>query len=350
VDAVRSNTPTIKDVAKRAGVSFKTVSRVINGQGGVRDEVRARVREAIAELGYVVNYSARALASGRSHAIGVVIPSLTDPHSFHLIHHVGEVSERHKVGVVVLTRPTLSDELTLSSFIGHGLVGALMVVAPRSVEAYLPIIKALSIPMVVVESLWTDEAGQVLETPVPCVASDGRQGAQTATRHLLELGHRQIGLTSGSDSGQSHLRYLGYCDTLTSYDVPLRADYVRAGRWTWESGHAEASALLELAEPPTALFCANDNMALGAIRATTDRGLRVPEDVSVMGFDDIWAAPHSIPALTTIRQPAAEMVQIAVDLLVRGMRGEPIPATNHILPTTLVLRDSCAPPGQRQYS
>jgi LacI family transcriptional regulator len=347
---VRSNTPTIKDVAKKAGVSFKTVSRVINGQGGVRDEVRAHVREAIAELGYVVNYSARALASGRSHTIGVVIPRLTDPHVFHLIHHVGEVSERHKVGVVVLTRPAVSDELTLNNFIGHGLVGALMVVAPLSVEAYLPIIKALAIPMVVVESLWTDQAGQVLEAPVPCVASDGRQGAHLATRHLLELGHRQIALISGSDMGQSRLRYRGYCDALASYDVPLQADYMRVGDWTWESGHAEASALLELPHPPTALFCANDNMALGAMRAITDRGLRVPEDVSVMGFDNIWAAPHSVPALTTVRQPAAEMVQIAVDLLVRGMRGEVIPATNHILPTTLVLRDSCARPGQRQYS
>jgi LacI family transcriptional regulator len=154
---MRPDRPTIKDVARHAGVSFKTVSRVINEQKGVRDEVRARVRASIVELGYVVNYSARSLATGGSHTLGVVIPRITDPYTFQMIHHVGAVSEAAGLGVIILTRPTLTDKLSLSNFIGHGLVGALLLLAPRSIDAYLPIIRTLGIPAAVIETQFLDE-------------------------------------------------------------------------------------------------------------------------------------------------------------------------------------------------
>lgn len=335
-----SKRPTIKDVARHAGVSFKTVSRVINGQKGVSDEVRTRVLQAINDLGYVVNYSARSLASGESAIVGVVVPRITDPRSLDLIYHVGELAEDLDLDIIVLTRPLLDRELGTGQFIGHGMVGSLLLMSPRSVNAYLPIIRALDIPTVVVESLLEDNASGT----VPCVASDNRGGARRGVRFLIELGHRRIAYISGTDSNQSRLRYQGYLEALREASMQPDDELVRSGRWTWQSGHEEGAALLTLDDPPTAIFCANDTMALGAMAALKERGHRVPDDISVMGFDDVPAAQASKPSLTTIRQPTAEMVRTALDLLMRSREGEDIPAENHILSTELIRRASCGPP------
>jgi|YNPNPStandDraft_1061719.scaffolds.fasta_scaffold02148_9 LacI family transcriptional regulator len=343
-----SRRPTIKDVAARAGVSFKTVSRVINGQPGVREEVRRRVLAAIAELGYVVNQSARALALGQSRTIGVIIPRLTDPHSFDVVHHVGLASERRKAGVIILTRPTLPDALSMSQFIGHGLVGALLLVAPRPLESYLPLLRALRIPTVICETPLLAEDGSGPQV-APCVVADNRGGAYAGTSYLLSLGHRQIAFIQGAESNQNHLRFLGYRDALADHGLPLVEAWVRQGRWTWESGYAEALALLALPQPPTAIFCANDAMALGAMRAIMERGWRVPEDISVLGFDDIPAAAQSTPPLTTVRQPTPEIVEKALDLLIRGLDGASLAPTNYVFPTSLVVRGSCAAVNDRNW-
>jgi len=347
---MRTHRPTIKDVARQAGVSFKTVSRVINDQDGVRDEVRLRVREAIAELGYVVNYSARTLASGTNRTIGVVIPRITDPRVFDLLHHIGEVSEQNRVGVIILTRPTLSDQITVSNFVGHGLVGALLLISPRSIEPYLPVVHALQIPTMVCESVFADQDGRILDCGLPCIASDNRQGAHEGASYLLQLGHRRIAYISGSDISQNHLRFLGYCDALARYGIPVVDQYVRPGDWSWESGHRQALHLMDLPQPPTAILCASDNMALGAMRALAERGLRVPADVSILGFDDIPAASYSDPPLSTIKQPAHAMVQRAIEALIRRMEGQQDLGGNTIMPTTLVERQSCASPSPHSWS
>ncbi len=341
---MQTRRPTIKDVARQAGVSFKTVSRVINEQSGVRDQVRARVRHAIAELGYVVNYSARTLASSSNRTIGVVVSRITDPRVFDLLHHIGEVSEQYRVGIMILTRPSLSDEITLNSFVGHGMVGALLLISPRSIDPYLPIVDALQIPTVVCESAFVDSAGQPLDCGLSCIASDNRGGAYSGCRYLYDLGHRQIAYISGSDLGQNRLRFLGYCDALSAQNMRVVDEYVRPGDWSWESGYQQTCALLDLPRPPTAILCASDNMALGAIRAVTERGLRVPTDLSILGFDDIPAASNSAPPLSTIKQPAHAMVQMAIEALIRRMDGQQEPPGTTIMPTTLVERQSCAPP------
>ncbi len=335
--------PTIKDVARQAGVSFKTVSRVINGQRGVSEEVEARVRAAIAELGYVVNYSARSLARGDSTVMGIIIPRITDPRSLDLIYHVADVAERSGVSIVILSRPTIEQGASVGQFIGHGMFGSLMVMGPRSVNAYLPVIRALNIPTVVVESLMDDEA----EGVVPCVASDNLGGARRGMNYLLELGHRRIAFIAGIESYQNRMRQRGYAEALQAAGIAPDPALVRSGRWTWQGGHEQVDALMSLQDPPTALFCANDTMALGALCALRERGFRVPEDVSVLGFDDIPAAEGSRPALTTVRQPTEEMVELAFELLRRGREGEAIPAINHVLPTELIIRASCAPPPVR---
>ncbi|HHX45645.1 MAG TPA: LacI family transcriptional regulator [Chloroflexi bacterium] len=340
---VRSSRPTIKDVAKHVGVSFKTVSRVINGQPGVRPEVRARVRAAITELGYVVNHSARLLASGSSRTLGVVIPRITDPYTFQMIHHVGTVSEAAGLGVIILTRPTLTDEISISNFIGHGLVGSLLFVAPRSTEPYLPIIRTLGLPAVVMETQFLGDAQQPA-MPIPCVASDNRHGAFAGVSYLAGLGHTRIATITGGEAPQARLRLLGYEDALAAHGLQSNAAYVRHGRFTWESGYDQALALLDATPRPTAIFCASDAMALGAIRACHERGLRVPGDMSILGFDDIPDAAASAPPLTTVRQQAFAMARHAIQLLQRAMEGEETPPGTHLYPTELVIRASCASP------
>ncbi|MHB1295883.1 MAG: LacI family DNA-binding transcriptional regulator [Anaerolineae bacterium] len=340
-----SNRPTMKDVAKLAGVSFKTVSRVVNGQEGVREELRERVRRAVGELGYVVNYSARSLASARVRTIGVMIPHITDPHSFELAYHVGEICEAQKVGVIILTRPILSDGITINNVVGHGLVGALLLVAPGSLEPFLPGVRAMGVPTVVIETPSVDTHGRPVTAALPCIASDNLQGGRDGTRYLLELGHRRIAFIGGpATSPQAQLRLLGYQDAHAAQGIACPESYVRPGRWTWDSGYAEARCLLALESRPTALFCASDSIALGAMRAVHDCGLRVPDDVSILGFDDISAAAQSTPPLTTMQQPSLAMVQQAVDLLLDALYGGPLPCESRLLPTTLQVRASCAPP------
>ncbi len=341
---MRSGRPTIKDVARHAGVSFKTVSRVINGQKGVRPEVRARVRASIAELGYVVNYSARSLASGSSRTLGVVIPRITDPYTFQMIHHVGTVCEGAGLGVIILTRPSLTDELSISNFVGHGIVGSLLLVAPRSIEAYLPIIRTLGIPTAVMESQFLDDGDRQPALSIPCVASDNRRGAYEGVSHLVRLGHMRIATITGGDAPQARLRLHGYYDALADCGLAPLEGYVRHGRFTWESGYDQALELLETDPVPTAVFCASDVMALGAARACQDRGLRVPDDISILGFDDIPEAALSSPPLTTVRQQAFEMARSAINLLQRAMEGDAMPPGTHPFPTELVIRASCASP------
>lgn len=336
--------PTIKDVAELAGVSFKTVSRVINDQPGVSEEMKERVQAAIDELGYVVNYSARSLASGQRHAIGVVIPRFTDPRVLDLVYHIGDLTETHKLPLIILNRPDLRDESGVQSFIGSGLLAALLLVAPRSLDRYLPLIQSLQIPTAVIESRVEPEPGQEVDVPIPCIVSDNRGGAERGVECLIELGHRRIAYISGTSSSQSRLRLAGYRQALRNHGLAFRKDYVLAGGWTWSSGYECACQAVQLSEPPTALFCANDNMALGSMCALKERGYVVPEDMSILGFDDIPAARWSQPALSTVRQQTKAMVAQAIDLLLRARDGERVESGVRALKTELIERASCAPP------
>jgi LacI family transcriptional regulator len=333
--------PTIKDVARVAGVSFKTVSRVINSQPGVSDATRQRVEAAIDALGYVVNHSARLLALGHSRTLGVVIPRLTDPHVFHLVQHLGEETESRGLQVIILTRHVFRDGRGIIKFVGHGIVGGLIFVSPATTPEMIDALERLSVPTVIIETVCVDERDQLCVLPVSCVASDSRQGACEGVEHLLQLGHRRIGYIAGMASSQSRLRLLGGYDALERHGLGRESMVVAKGDWTWDSGFQQAMRLVEHDDPPTAIFCANDNMALGAIRGLAERGMRVPEEVSILGFDDIPAASQNRPALTTIKQPTREMIRRAVDMLEEAMDGQEQAAQNELLPTRLVCRESC---------
>ncbi|NLG51060.1 MAG: LacI family transcriptional regulator [Chloroflexi bacterium] len=341
--------PTIKDVARRAGVSFKTVSRVVNGQPGVSDDTRQRVLDAIADLDYVVNYSARSLALGGSRTLGIVIPRVHDPHAFELVYHIGELAEAQGIQVIIFTWPTFSDNLHLL-YMGHGIIGAMALIAPCSVDAIEPMVQAIKIPTIVIEKPLVDDMGRDIIQSVPYVASQNREGARQGVQYLLELGHRRVAYIGGYPSTQSKLRFWGYRDALAALDIPFIEAYVRTGDWSWDSGYKAATHLWGLpsdeAGPgrPTAIFCANDSMALGAMCALQALGARVPQDVSVLGFDDIPTAAYSMPRLTTVRQPTHGMAQTALDMLLAALRGELDAMHSQLLPTELVVRDSCGHP------
>ena len=182
---------------------------MIDGQKGVREEVRARVREAIAELGYIANYSARSLASSGNHTLGVVIPRITDPYTFQMIHHVGAVCEAAGLGVIILTRPTLTDPISISNFVGHGIVGSLLLLALPSLDSYLPIIRTLGIPAAVIETQFGSESDSQETLPIPCIAFDNRRGAFEGVSYLAHLGHRRIATITGGEAPQARLRLLG---------------------------------------------------------------------------------------------------------------------------------------------
>jgi DNA-binding LacI/PurR family transcriptional regulator len=328
--------PSMADVAAAAGVSHQTVSRVLNGSELVKEGTRARVLAAIAELGYRRNNAARLLATNRSGRIGMI--------SAHLAFYgpsmiaVAVQDAGHDAGYDVSL-------VGVSDFSAETLRGAVDRLLDEAVEAIVVAVahrtsleRALSlelpIPMVFAQGV---SSGQPMSAGIDQVA-----GGAMATEHLLELGHQHIAhLTGPLDWVEAGQRRAGW--QLAHERRRLLPGPELNGDWSARSGY---EAGLRIADDPsvTAVFVGNDAMALGLLRAMHQRGRRVPDDISVIGFDDIPDAAYLWPALTTIRQEFGRLGQRAVDLTVRALRGEAAPSADLIAPA-LVVRESTAPPG-----
>ena len=320
------------DVAARAGVSHQTVSRVVNGFGSIRPETRDRVVAAIAELGYRQNVAARALATSRSRAIGVLAPAVTDYGPTSTVQGI-EVAAR-SAGYHSLVTTAADDRDSIVSGLGFLLdqaIEALVVIAPQ--QRVLEALRELDIRLPIA-TLQAIELGSGT-----AVSVDQSAGARLVMRHLLELGHRHIQHLAGP------LEFLEAAARRTAYDDALAAaglaiPEVIEGDWTAESGYRAAS---RLAPDTTAVFSGNDQMALGLVHGLVDLGRRVPDDVSVVGFDDVPEAKFYLPALTTVRQDFGRIGRVAVESLIRQIEGG---AAEHIAPleAQLIVRDSTAPP------
>ncbi len=332
----RPRMPRMADVAARAGVSHQTVSRVLNQMPGVRPETRDRVLEAVEQLNYRRNFAAKLLASAHSRTVGVVTWGASQFGPAHVLLALEAAARETDYRLATVNVLSLSSEAFRSAVdqLLERVVEALVVIVPHETVLREAQALDLDIPVVVVE-------GDLSATPLT-VGVDNVQGARLATGHLLSLGHETVVHLSGPMGwAESYARRDGWRAELESQGrrvPPLRW----GGDWSADSGYLTGRSLARETDV-TAVFVANDQMALGLMRALREESRRVPEDVSVVGFDDLPEARFFWPALTTVRQDFEELGRRVMDVLARVLGGEEQPSVG-LVPTTLVVRESTAPP------
>lgn len=332
---------TIKDVARLSGVSMKTVSRVVNNIAEVSPQTRQKVKQAILELGYQQNTMARNLANGRTNAVGVIVPHSADyifTHSFftEVLRGIAEVLSANNVNLLL--------------HLAHGKTPYVNLYYQRQVDGLILMSIQLDDPNL--EGLTLSGVPYIGTCRIAendhlsrWVDADFVGGVEQAMEHLISFGHRRIALLSGPKSLMSvRLREQGYRNALKENNIPQVDEYILEGDFTSESGYALTLQAMNFAHPPSALVCGDDMMAFGAMQALKEREYRVPEDVSVIGFDDISLARFSSPPLTTIRQDTYQKGRIAAETLLSLILNEDNTVPEQILlDTLLIVRNSTAP-------
>ena len=331
---------TIREIARAAGVSIATVSRVINGRPDVSPKTREAVLRVVREHGFSTNRNARALSGGRTGLVGVTLPILEAAYFAVIVSGTAEALYEHDMRIVLC--PTLHQherEVTLLDRLMHGTTDGAVLMLPEESNAELRALQETGYPFVVVDPRVQLDQG------IPAVSASNASGARAGVEHLLSLGHRRIGAILGPRDWMATTERLnGYRSALAAAGVLAAPDLVVESDFSIESGEAAAASLLDLPERPTAIFGFNDNVAIGVLRAAEARGLTVPDDLSVLGFDDSEQSGLVTPALTTVRQPLAEMGRMAVSLLLRLLDRQRVETMNIELATRLVVRESTAAP------
>lgn len=330
--------PTIREVAKRAQVSVSTVSYVLNNSGPVAEERRNRVLDAIKVLQFSPNESARSLKRQRVSTIGVVVPELTNPFFAMVTEGVHSAAAQRDVLVVLMVPEAAdrSEEEQACLLRSQRLDGVVYLTGTGTMPASIYDL-ARSGPVVLVDE-------QIPGLGLPSVVSASRKGARDIAAHVLEMGHRQVALIGGPPAlWTAQQRLAGYREALAGAGLNPDSVPYFSGDYRETSGRELAECALTASPRPTALICANDLMAIGAMEYCRETGLRVPEDVSVVGFDDLPIASMLTPRLTSVRQPAREMGCRAASILLDIVEHEE-PGSDVELPTTLQIRDSVSPP------
>jgi len=322
----------IADVARTAGVSTTTVSRVLNDVGTVSEENRRRVREAIRKLNYRPNPSAQRLAAGRAKTVGLIIPRYEGIfYSFfalQVLKGIGITAEQTSFDLLL----HITDG---KSFPAPSSIDGAMFMDIYGCEELLDRAIDERIPAVVVNHYLED-------LPVNCVAIDNRTGAEQVVDYLTRLGHREIATITGDLKTQAGLDRLdGFVKAMKARQLPMKEGYIQVGDFGLPSARKAAEVLLKLKEPPTAIFVASDDMALETINTVVGKGVRVPEELSVIGFDDNPIAAQARIPLTTVRQALDEMGRVAMQILVQQIQGKKKSPTKLLLPTQLIERQSC---------
>ena len=334
--------PTLADIAQAAGVSRMTVSNALNGRGGVSAEMRDRIREIARDKGYVTNWVAKKLSDSRTGGETGIIGVIAEIHTPFMGEVVSAISgavrdQDRDMLVYSLPDPGKSFPGNVLDLLLHAVDGVIAVIPRDTGDFHL--LASAGVPMVVVDPL-------VEGLNMPSVAADSYGGARCAMAHLIALGHRKIAFLAGEErrlSAQERLR--GYREALQDAGIPYRDDYVVNANYLPEPARAATTALLALDDPPTAIFAGNDASALSAIAVIEQAGLAVPEDVSIIGFDDVSLASQANRGLTTIRQPFAEIGAAAVQLLLDIRAGDQdAPASRLSLPVKLITRTTTANP------
>jgi LacI family transcriptional regulator len=331
---------TIADVAAHAGVGAGTVSRVLNDNPKVSPSTRARVLAAIEVLDYRPNAFARGLSSGRCQTLGVVVPFFTHASAVERLRGIVAALRDSRYDLVLFNveSPLHRDE-HFAALTGRDRADGLLVLSLPPPPEHLARLRAAGVPVVLVDA--TGEG-------VPCVVTDDVEGGRLATRHLLALGHRDIAFIGDAiDNGfgftSSAKRQHGYEEVLRAAGIRPRRSHVRHGPHERETARRLADRLLGLSSPPTAVFAASDVQAMGVIEAARARGVHVPRDLSVVGFDDIELSAYA--GITTVRQPLFDSGYLGAKTLLGVLeRGERTVAVEHLLPVELVERSTTAPP------
>lgn len=327
---------TIVNVARESGVSYSTVSRVLNGFEFVKESTRHRVLEAAERLGYVANAQARSLAGGRSNVVGLLVPTLDNGYIGEIARGIDE--ELAKAGynlMLYTTRRHRGKESLYVNTIASGLTDGLILLVPLVPTEYLDALREQNFPYVLVDQADITDKSFVVDTT-------NWQGTYEATRYLAELGHRRIAFITGlMDLNSAVYRLDGYKAALTDEDIPLMDELIVEGDFWQPSGYKAMQELLQLPEMPTAVFASNDLMAFGAMEAIREHGLSIPGDFSIIGFDDIPEVSITYPKLTTVRQPLEQMGRDGVRLLLEQLEYPERPPKRLTLATQLIVRDSC---------
>lgn len=336
---VRQRKADIKTVAKMAGVSIATVSRALKNPELVSKKNLEKVRDAVSKSGYTPNKAGRMLRTQRSGNALVIFPDITRPFNSGIIHGIENVA--HEVGYSLLlsaTRDQKSREIACTNTIFSGQADGMILLCPRlpfDAEGFpnknLPPLVNVSEP--------------VEKADFPRVLIDNISAATLAVNHLIDLGHKNIAIITGNvtdPSGRDRLE--GYKAALLNAGFKVNPDYIQYGNYSPESGMNCAHRLLQQKPRPTAIFCCDDEMAIAAMLAARSLRISVPEDLSLVGFDDIWCSEYQSPPLTTVRQPVVKMGELAMQLLYDLMNDKPSTQDTVYLPVELVVRESTCPP------
>ncbi|SFL48456.1 transcriptional regulator, LacI family [Paenibacillus sp. 1_12] len=334
-------TVTIYDVAREAGVSMATVSRVVNNNPNVKPQTRKKVFEAIERLGYRPNAVARGLASKKTTTVGVVIPDISNTIFSELARGIEDIANMYHYNIILCNADKKKDkEIRVINTLLEKQVDGLLFMGGAVTDEHLQAFKTSSVPIVLCATKDDNNA-------FASVDINHEQAAFDAVELLIQNGHRNIAMISGTlqDPANGFARYQGYKRALEAANIPLREDYVRIGNYRYESGLEVAKHFLELNERPTAIFAATDEMAIGAMHTLQDNGLRVPEDISVISVDNIRMASMVRPQLTTVAMPMYDIGAVSMRLLTKLMNKETKDASELmqvILPHELIHRNSVA--------
>lgn len=331
---------TMTQIAKEAGVSTTTVSKVLNHLPGVGPETRARVLQMIEQYDYVQNHAARHLRKGQSGLIDLVIMRLEGGYDLGIMHGVQEALEEsgHRLVVFATNEDEATEQLWLRRLLDQSTDGVLLLL-PYERVGIADALMAQNIPFVAI--------GDRNEptTAFPTIGSTIWLGGYTATEYLISLGHRRIGIITGPlHLTTSRARLAGYREALERASIAVDPALISEGNYLLGDGIKQTHAFLDLPDPPTAIFAGNDAQAAGVYQALYQRNIRIPDAMSVIGFDDVMYTAQMPPPLTTIHQPLVEMGKMAAGMLLRLISGLPLDSNHVELSTSLVIRESCAPP------
>jgi len=330
---------TIRDIADLAGVSIATVSRVLNDRPDVSPETRENVLQVVRKHGFSTNRGARTASSGRSGAVGLTLPLVNDAYFGPILSGASEAL--YELDLRIMLCPTMHEhdrEVSLVDRLMRGTTDGAILMLPEESTDELLHLQDIGFPFVVVDPRVATPPG------IPCVSAMHATGAKLATEHLLELGHRHIGVVGGPSGWYANdEREIGFRAAMAAARLLPEPDMILHGDWSIPSGEIAAEILLARPDRPTAIFAFNDNSAIGALNVARRRGIRVPEDLSIVGFDDTFQATIVTPSLTTVRQPLAELGRMGVSLLSRLLEGQRLDALRIELETELVVRESTAP-------